>query len=286
LNERIRIWLMLTPMLAVIVLLFMGGLALGVLQSLGYLPLIGERDLSLAAYASILQSRTFLRSLLLTFHIAFTSTLVSTMLALTLALTLRQSFVGKRLMTFIFQLNLPIPHIVGAVALVQVLSQSGLFARVAALLGLIQDTSEFPVLVFDAWGVGIIAEYVWKETPFIGVVLLSVLQSIGGEYEQLARSLGARRWQRFRYVLLPLLLPGILSSSVLVFAFAFGTFEIPFFLGVAYPQALPVLAYRSYSDVDLNARPQAMAMTVLIAMLIGALVLVYMRVSRRYVRAG
>jgi putative spermidine/putrescine transport system permease protein len=272
-------------MLAVIVLLFMGGLALGVLQSLGYLPLIGERQFSLAAYTNILQSRTFLRSLLLTFHIAFTSTLISTILALVLALTLRQSFVGKRLMTFVFQLNLPIPHIVGAVALAQVLSQSGLLARVAALLGLIEDTSAFPVLVFDAWGVGIIAEYVWKETPFIGVVLLSVLQSIGGEYEQLAQSLGAGRWQRFRYVLLPLLLPGILSSSVLVFAFVFGTFEIPFFLGVVFPQALPVLAYRSYADVDLNARPQAMAMAVLIALLISVLVLVYMRVSRRYVRA-
>jgi putative spermidine/putrescine transport system permease protein len=277
---------MLAQMLAVVALLFMGGLAFGVLQSLGYLPLIGESKLTLAAYASILQSRSFLRSLLLTFHIAFSSTLISTILALALALTLRQSFAGKRLITFIFQLNLPIPHIVGAVALAQVLSQSGLLARVAALLGLIQDTSDFPVLVFDAWGVGIIAEYVWKETPFIGVVLLSVLQSIGGEYEQLAQSLGARRWQRFRYVLLPLLLPGILSSSVLVFAFAFGTFEIPFFLGVAYPQALPVLAYRSYTDVDLSARPQAMAMAVLIAALIGALVLVYMRVSRRYLRAG
>jgi putative spermidine/putrescine transport system permease protein len=167
-----------------------------------------------------------------------------------------------------------------------VLSQSGLLARVAALLGLIEDTSAFPVLVFDTWGVGIIAEYVWKETPFIGVILLSMLQSIGGEYEQLAQSLGAGRWQRFRYVLLPLLLPGILSSSVLVFAFVFGTFEIPFFLGVAFPQALPVLAYRSYADVDLNARPQAMAMAVLIAALISVLVLVYMRVSRRYVRAG
>jgi putative spermidine/putrescine transport system permease protein len=286
LSERIRIWLMLAPALAVIVLLFMGGLAFGVLQSLGYLPLIGERQLNLAAYASVLQNRSFLGSLLLTFQIAFFSTLISTVLALALALVLRQSFVGKRLMTFIFQLNLPIPHIVGAVALAQVLSQSGVIARVAALLGLIHDPAEFPVLVFDRWGIGIIAEYVWKETPFIGVVLLSVLQSIGGEYEQLAQSLGAWRWQRFRYVLLPLLLPGILSSSVLVFAFVFGAFEIPFFLGVAYPQALPVLAYRSYTDVDLSARPEARAMAVLIALLITALVIVYMRVSRRYVRAS
>jgi len=286
LNERVRIWLMLAPALAVIVCLFMGGLLFGLLQSLNYLPLIGERDLNLDAYASLFSSGSFLLSFLLTFHIAFTSTLISTVLAIVVALALRGTFVGKRAMTFIFQLNLPIPHIVGAVALAQLLSQSGLLARVAALLGLIQDTSEFPILVFDPWGVGIIAEYVWKETPFIGVVLLSVLQSIGGEYEELARSLGASRWQRFRHVLLPLMMPGILSTSVIVFAFAFGAFEIPFFLGVAYPQALPVLAYRSYADVDLHARPEAMAMSVLIAAMIAALVWAYMRLSSRYVRAG
>jgi putative spermidine/putrescine transport system permease protein len=277
---------MLAPALTVIVCLFMGGLLFGLLQSLNYLPLIGERDLNLNAYASILGSRSFLRSFLLTFHIAFTSTLISTVLAVIVALALRGTFVGKRAMTFVFQLNLPIPHIVGAVALAQLLSQSGLLARGAALLGLIQDTSQFPILVFDPWGVGIIAEYVWKETPFIGVVLLSVLHSIGGEYEELARSLGASRWQRFRYVLLPLMMPGILSTSVIVFAFAFGAFEIPFFLGVAYPQALPVLAYRSYADVDLHARPEAMAMSVLIAAMIAGLVWVYMRLSSRYVRAG
>lgn len=285
-KPTLRIWLMLAPALAVIVLLFLGGLLLGLMQSLGYLPLIGERELSLRAYAAVLGSRSFLRSLLLTFHVAFTSTVVATGLALGLALLLRQSFAARRAMTFIFQLNLPIPHIVGAIALAQVLSQSGLLARVAALLGLIDDPGQFPVLVFDRWGVGVIAEYVWKETPFIGVVLLSVLQSLGADYEDLARSLGAGRWQRFRYVLLPLLLPGILSSSVIVFAFAFGAFEVPFFLGVAFPQALPVLAYKSYSDVDLHARPEAMAMSMIIAALVTALVLVYMRLGRKYVRSA
>jgi putative spermidine/putrescine transport system permease protein len=275
---------MLAPALAVIVVLFVGGLLFGLLQSLGYLPLIGERQLSLAAYAGIFRSRSFLLSLLLTLYIATVSTVIATVLAIALVLILRQSFAGKRLMTFIFQLNLPIPHIVGAVALAQVLAQSGLVARIAAALGLIDQPGQFPALVFDRWGIGIIAEYVWKETPFIGVVLLSMLQAIGAEYEELARSLGAGRWQRFRHVLLPLMMPGILSTSVIVFAFVFGAFEIPFFLGATYPQALPVLAYRSYADVDLHARPQAMAMSMVIALLITALVVVYMRLSRRYVR--
>lgn len=280
-NQTLRIWLLLTPALLVIGGLFLGGLLLGLVQSLGYMPLIGANDLSLRAYAEVLGSRSFLRSLLLTFHVAFTSTVLASALALGLALLLRQSFAGRRAMTFIFQLNLPIPHIVGAIALAQVLGQSGLLARVAALFGLIGDPGQFPALVFDRWGLGIIAEYVWKETPFIGVVLLSLLHALGPDYEDVARSLGASRWQRFRYVLLPLLLPGLLSTSVIVFAFSFGAFEVPFFLGVAFPQALPVLAYKSYADVDLNARPAAMAMSMIIAVLVTALALLYMRLGRR-----
>ena len=208
---------MLLPALTVIVALFMGGLLLGLMQSLNYLPFIGQNDFNFDAYIRIFQKKSFINSFLFTLRIAVIATLVSTVLAIILAMVLRHTFAGKRAMTFILQLNLPIPHIVGAVALVLLLSQGGLFARLAAMLGLISEPSQFPVLVFDEWGIGIIAEYVWKETPFIGVILLAVLQSIGFEYEELARSLGANRWQRFRHVLLPLMMPGILSSSVLVF---------------------------------------------------------------------
>ncbi|MCB0090352.1 MAG: ABC transporter permease subunit, partial [Caldilineaceae bacterium] len=44
-------------------------------------------------------------------------------------------------------------------------------------------------------------------------------QAVGDEYEALAQTLGANRWQRFRHVLLPLILPGVLSVSVIVLAF-------------------------------------------------------------------
>ena len=275
---------MLLPALTVIVALFMGGLLMGLLQSLNYLPLIGRNDFNFDAYVHIFQQKSFTSSFLFTLRIAFVATLVSTVLAIVLALVLRHTFAGKRVMTFILQLNLPIPHIVGGVALVLLLSQSGLFARLAAMLGLISEPSQFPVLVYDEWGIGIMAEYIWKETPFIAVILLAVLQSIGFEYEELARSLGANRWQRFRYVLLPLMMPGILSSSVLVFAFSFASFEIPYLLGIRYPRALPVLAYESYSLGDLSERATAMAMSMVIAAIITILVYIYMRLSYHYLR--
>jgi len=275
---------MLAPALAVVLLLFGGGLAFALAQSLGYLPLIGRTELSFDAYAAVLGRRAFAASLLLTLHIAATSTMLATALAVTFALAIRASRRGRRLMSLLFQLNLPIPHLVGAVAMADLLAQSGLLARAAAALGLIAEPAQFPALVFDRWGVAIIAEYVWKETAFIGVTVLAVLQAIGPEYEELARSLGASRWQRFRLVLLPLMMPGVLAASVIAFAFSFGAFEVPLLLGASFPQALPVLAYRSYADVDLAARDEAMALCVLIALLVGVMVFAYMQLSRRYLR--
>jgi putative spermidine/putrescine transport system permease protein len=193
------------------------------------------------------------------------STAVSTLLALLAALSLRHVQRGQRLITFIFQTNLPIPHLVGAIGILLLFSQSGFLARLAHLAGLIQVPADFPALVFDPYALGIILEYVWKSTVFMGIILLAALQSIGEDYENVARTLGANRWQRLRYVILPLLRPAILSASVLIFAFTFGAFEVPLLLGTRYPSALPVLAYRLYTDVDLNARPEAMALSVVIA---------------------
>lgn len=279
-----RPYLMLSPALAVILFLFMGGLSMAVLQSFGYWPVIGRYDLSLEAYRQLLTDQDFYRSLLLTLWISFASTIISTILAIICALALRRVTPVYRWTTFIFQLNIPIPHLVGAVGILFLFSQSGFLARLAYLAHLINEPADFPALVNDPYAIGIILEYIWKETCFIGLILLAVLQSAGEEYEEAARSLGANRWQRFRYVLLPLMMPGILSASILVFAFSFGAFEVPLLLGQRYPSALPVLAYRLYTDIDLNARPQAMAASVIIALIITILIMAYVKVSQKYIR--
>ena len=283
---RLRPYLLLAPTLAVILLLFGGGVLLALMQSVGYLPFLGRTEISLDAYLKIFQQAAFIQSLLLTLWVALVSTAVSTLLALLSALALRRPFRGHRFVTFIFQLNIPIPHLVGAVGILFLFSQSGFLARLAALAGLINQPADFPALVFDPWAIGIILEYVWKTTCFTGLILLATLQGVGDELETAAQNLGANRWQRFRFVTLPLLTPSMVSASVLVFAFTFGAFEVPLVLGQRFPSMLPVLAYRSYVDVDLNARPEAMAMNVIITLLIGALIFLYMRITDRTLRSN
>lgn len=284
-SDRMRITVLLAPAMILIGVLFFGGLAVGVMRSFNWMPVIGLTEPNLDAYVAVLTDPDFLRSFLLTFHISFTSTLISAVIAIAAALMLRRTFVGRGAINFLFQVNLTVPHIVGAVGVLYLFSQSGFFARMAAEIGLIARPAEFPALVHDPYAIGIILQYVWKEVPFIGIIVLAQMQALGTDFEAVARSLGASRWQAFRHVLLPLILPGLLSASVIVFAFTFGAYEVPLLLGASHPQALPVLAYKTYTDVDLAARPEAMAMAVVIALLSGLMIWIYLRATRARVRS-
>ena len=272
---------MLGPAVAVLVALFAGGLALGLTQSVGYFPAIGLEDPSFAAYREVLSQPGFLRSLGLTIFVSVLTTALSVVLGFASALALRRRFRGKRFAAFVYQLPLTMPYLVVAVGMMMLVSQSGLLSRLLYSVGAIGGTSEFPVLVHDDWGVAIILVYMWKQVPFIGLIALAVLQSIGADYEQLARSLGASPFQTLRHVLVPLVAPGLIPASIIIFAFTFGSFEVPFLLGKSFPSMLSVFAYRLYIDVELAVRPQAMATSIFIAVCVLFLVYLYRIATRR-----
>lgn len=278
--EKLRVPLLLLPAFLVLILLFGGGLVVGVSQSLGYFPVIGLTELTFQYYIDVLTDRNFLQSLWLTFRIAFISTLLSSVLGVALALVLRERFRGSQFATFLFQIPLPIPHLVAANGIVLLITQSGLLARTGVALGMMERPSDFPILLFDRAGIAIILTFLWKEVPFIGLVVLAILQSVGPQFEELAQTLGANRWQRFWYVLLPLILPGMLSTSIIVFAFVFASYEIPLLLGARYPTTLPVLAFQNYKNPDLALRPQAMAISVILAVIAIILLVAYRRLAK------
>jgi putative spermidine/putrescine transport system permease protein len=278
-TQRTRIILLLAPAVLLLGGLFLSGIGLGLMRSLRYMPSIGLTEPDLQAYAAVLSAPGFLASLGLSLWIAGASTLISAIIALGAALLLRQTFRGRRLIGVLFQLNLTIPHVVGALGILYLFSQSGSFARLAHAAGLIAAPGEFPALTHDPHAIGIILTYVWKEVPFIGLVLLAKLQTIGPEHEAAARCLGASRLQTFAHVLLPLLLPALIAASAVVFAFALGAYEVPLLLGAHAPEALPILAWQGFTDVDLARRPEAYALSMLIALLGVALLALYVRVA-------
>lgn len=279
-----RSWLPVLPALVVIVPLFAAAVVFALIQSFGYFPLIGQSAFTLDAYRSLLERAEFWQSLLLSLWIATAAAGLSSAVGVAAALALRRAARGRSRLAFALQINLPIPHVVGALAMVHLLGQSGLLARLGNAAGIIESPAQFPALVFDPWAFGIIAEFVWKDAPFIAIIALGVLGSSAPDYEDLASSLGASPWQRLRHVTLPLLAPAVAPASLIVYAFSFGSFEVPLLLGESFPSALSVLAYRLHTNVDLAARPEGMALSVMMSLVVMAAASGYLWLVGRGVR--
>ena len=266
--------LAIAPAAIVVVTLLAGGVTVALVQAL--MPYSGASGMPTAQhFAAVLRAPGFLASLGLTLWVALVTTVLTLVLAVLTALSLRRMRRFRRLVTYVYQLPLTLPHMVIAAAGMMLLSQSGLLSRLVAGAGLIEMPGHFPELVYDRAGIGIIIVYVWKQVPFVGLFALAVLQSVGEDYEAAARSLGARPLQAVRSVLIPLIVPGLWPSGIIIFAFVFGAFEVPLLLGARYPSMLSVLAYRLYTDVDLMLRPQSMALSFVIALIVFGLIALY-----------
>lgn len=273
--------LLLAPALLVVAVFFLAGVSQAIAQSLGYQPFLPGWHLSLDAYGELFTDPAVRASMALTARVAVISTAASALLAVTIALLIRRLSRTRSWVTGIFQANLAVPHLVGALCMLLLLSQGGLLSRIGYAAGVTASAADFPALTNDRFGVAIIAEYLWKETPFLTVVTLAALGRGVQDLEQAARMLGAQRWQRLRHVVLPLIAPAVGAGSVLVFAFAAGSYEVPYLLGRPYPATLPVVALQYYNDTDLTQRPEAMAVAVLIAVLTVLAVAGYLALASR-----
>lgn len=267
-----RAYLLMLPAVGIIGLLFGGGLVLAFLQSIGAIGILETGQISLKAYQAALTHPEFLRSLGLSVYIAVIATGLSTVLSVGLAMLLRSA---GRWASFAYQVTLPIPHLVGIAGILLLLSPSGLISRLLYGLGWIQSDQDFPLLVNDAANIGVLLHFLWKEIPFITLILLAVLRSINPAYEMQARVLGASSWQCFWNVTLPMMKAGILSSSLIVFGYIFASFEVPFLLGSTRPRTLPVLVYRAFTDSDLSHRPEAIALGMLLSVFSILIIVLY-----------
>lgn len=277
-------YLYLAPALLVLIIFFLGGLAFALMQSFGYFPVLGLNNFTFDYYSQVLGQKEFVASLSFSFYIAFVSTCFSTLIAIYLANYMVNLKKKNRLIDFMYKLPIAVPHIVAALMIVFLISQGGFLARIFISLGLINEPSQFPPAFYSKNAIGIIIIYMWKEIPFITLMIYTVMKNIHGRLNEVAATLKASPYQVFFQVTLPLSMPSIISASAIVFAFSFGAFEIPFLLGATYPKALPVWAYYNYISPDLYHRPIAMVITIILTSICVMLVGIYYLFMKKYLR--
>lgn len=273
-GPRGRAVLLVLPALAPVVAVVGAGLVSAALLSLGLTPLVGEPGLSLDAYrAAAGDLRTGIG---ISLGIATASTVVATVVGLSLALAATAAVRRSRLLGTLAALTIPIPHLVGAAAMGLLLADAGFLSR---LLGV--DPSSWPALVGGPLWLAVVAEYAWKESAFVALVVAGVLSSRAASYDETAALLGAGRWARLRHVTLPLAAPALGATAAVSFVYTLGSYEVAALLGRAHPEPLPVLAYRLFTSIDLAARPQAAAVALTTAGLALLVVLAALRALRR-----
>lgn len=267
---------------ALLLLLFLVGIGNALVQSLGYLPAFGMTEPTLRFYREIFASASLVASVRLSVYVSLVSSVLAAVLGVLIcaALVYTKSVRGKALT--VVRLPILVPHTVVAVFVIALFAQSGLLARLLYQLGLIASQDAFPRLLYSAGSGGVIAAYVWKEAPFVAYFVLALMSSVSETVGEAAATLGASPLRAFWTVTLPLSMPAVANAFLIIFAFSFGAYELPFLLGATLPKALPVQAYVEYTHPDLQHRPYAMAMNgVILGLTLGLALLYFILLQRK-----
>lgn len=239
------------PALLTVGLLFGGALAGAVRISVVRL----DGSASLDAWRALLADPAFADAAWFSLRIALAATLASAVAAVGVALVLR----GRgTLLRALVALPVPVPHLLVAVGAVLWLAPGGLADRI--LGGALPVT-----LVRDRHGLGIVLVYVYKETPFLALLLLAALGRGVAEREEAAAVLGASPRQRLAWVVWPAIRTPLVVGCIVVAAFALGALEVPLTVGPSYPPTLAELAFQATRGDLLGGEGRAAATLLLTA---------------------
>lgn len=264
----------------VLVAVFLYGVVNGVLQGFGIMPFIGMADFTFEYWAEALTRSDLAASVGFSLYIA----LVSSVVALAGGIVLSAALCAVRRTRLLALIDVQIPlmcaHILVVLAAVSLFSGSGLVPRILYHLGLVSAPTDFPSVVGDPSGWGILATYVWKEVPFVAFCTVTLMGHVSDRFGEEAAAMGASPVRSFLTVTLPLCKGALLKAFLVVFAFAFGAYEVPFLLGPTSPKALPVLAYLEFQNPDIANRCVAMALNGIMAAVTTAAAAAYFAVLR------
>ena len=198
--------------------------------------------------------------------VASVSTFVSTIMGTLVALGLeRFRFRGQGALDSTLYLPIIIPDIAMAVMLLLFFVQSSqLLSRVGINFSLGLTT--------------IILAHIAFNVSFVAVVVRARLAGFDRSLEEAAADLYANEWSTFRFVTLPLIMPGIVGGALLAFTLSLDDFVVTFFTSGPGSTTLPL---RIYSMVKTGVTPEINALSTLMLLASMVLVLTSLAIQRR-----
>lgn len=271
-------YLLIAPSTILITILFVGSLLNGLLESK-----------SIEYYKEVLKSDQFWDSFVVTLRVSTVSTVIAVIIGMGIVFIIYslQMDMDKKtalILQRFFQIPMVFPYLVSAYMIFLLFTQGGFFSRMLFGIGIIKDMTDFPVLVNDKWGIGIILSYIWKTSPFVVIMVYPVLTKIESGWIDVREVFDMSKWNFFKKVVFPMT-TGVLSvTSYIIFSYTFLSFEIPYILGTTYPKTLSVYSYTIYTTGNLIDRPKAFVVNTLsfgFIMLVGVIYKIVSRMAKK-----
>lgn len=172
-------------------------------------------------------------------EVTVVSTILAALLGLPMAYLMRSIKIkGSALLNILIVISYLSPPFIGAYAWIQLLGRNGVITQ---FFNQLFHTSFNGVYGFS----GIVLVFTLQSFPLIYIFLSGSLKTFDNSLNEAAESLGCSRFTRMRRILVPLLLPTLLSSSMLVFMRVFADFGTPMLIGEGF-KTMPVLVYTSF----------------------------------------
>ncbi len=212
---------------------------------------------------NLLTSPRVMAATRLTFGLSATAALVSVVCGLLVTWVLvRYQFPGRSLLDAMVDLPFALPTAVAGITLTAIYGKTGWVGRhIAAAATWVKDTWQPTGWWGDqvnSWAdfgaayspLGIFIALTFIGFPFVVRTLQPVMEDIGHDIEEAAATLGAGRWIVFRRVILPLLIPALITGFTLAFARAIGEYGSVIFISGNLPMKTEILPLLIVSQLE------------------------------------
>lgn len=177
---------------------------------------------------------------------------------LTAYVLVRYRFPGKRLLDTVIDLPFAIPTLVTGVMLVL------LYGPQTVIGSFLQQTAGIRILYAPP---GIILALMFISYPFVIRAVQPVLEKLDLNQEEAAHTLGASRWITFRRIVLPAILPAMVTGGMLSFARALGEFGSLAIVAGNIPRRTQVATVYIYGQVEGGNLPAASAVSLVVLLI-------------------
>lgn len=247
--------------IALSTIIILGIIICGIIQAFEFSARHGEACL-VHNYLRVLQDKDFLASVIFSLIISILSTVITLIIGVFIALEILKRR-KQVLFKIINDIPIYIPHIMVALFVIIVFSQTGYIARILYHLNIIKTPSEFINLVNDKYGIGIIIAYLYKGIPFATLVIYTVLLKVKLKEIHIALMLKATKFQVIKYIILPKIKITLFNLFIVIFVYNYSSYEIPSLLGHSQNRTVPVYIYDFHSSINLVDKSYAMAMNII-----------------------